>query len=1308
MGILNTLLHSLAGRPRAPRRGTVVPSRKQRKAELLEQRQMLAADLPAASEILLGATYFEEATGDDSAPDVIQVTFEGGAAGTTLDRIVIDGDKDGDGYSGGDVFFDTTDGGLGAFESVGLSVISHDGFEIDGFSVVDGGMQIVLHTSGWEAGEVLAFSIDVDEVQRVPAEAIGNDGNVTDVSLIKTNVLVEGAEFEDSILVGDFAATGYEDISLSATFWDDFDGRRADAEAATGLQLDLPDDRYSADHDFTDRTAGAVVHAPQVPLPTIEGTVFHDVNLDNDQDAGESGIEGVELALWQWDADSDAFVDTGMRATTDADGQYVFCDGKDGVRLLPGTYQVREAQPDPYYSVGADAGRVGSESRGSVLNVDTITDITVASGEHSIENDFAEALPAAISGYVFVDYDDDGHFDADEEPGIAGVRVDVIAVDTIDGSTGIRTVTTNDDGYYEATGLVPGRYRVVEVVQPAPYFDGKDEAGTVAGLTVGAAVNSGDEINGIVLGGGQAGVQYNFGELPPGSISGRIHVDPNGDCDWDNPEELLEGVIVDLLDADGNRLATAMTNADGEYRFDGLARGVYQVREHQPLEYYDGGERIGSAGGVTSDDGPFSLISQIELAAGEQAVNYDFCEFVGATLSGFVYHDESNDGIFDPTEDGIEGVVLKLLDDQGVDTGLRATTNAAGYYEFTNLDAGTYCVMEVHPAGWLDGIDTPGSHGGTAANPAPGDMICEVTVGYGDTATDYNFGELLAASIAGRVHASTGPDCNFDDPEILLGGVQIDLLDAAGGVVATTFTNDQGEYVFDGLHPGEYQVREHQPEGYYDGGERVGTAGGDESNDLISGVALGSGMAATGYNFCEHVGVSLSGYVYHDRSNDGSFDRPNEDGIGGVTLKLLDGEGNDTGLRAVTNSAGYYQFSNLDAGTYRVMEVHPDGWLDGLDTPGSHGGAADNPGDTISQITLNFGDDAVEYNFGELLPGSIAGQVRATTMPNCEHDPNSSPLAGVTIELLDGDGQVIATTETDGDGRYQFGNLPPGSYSVREVQPADYFDGGYRLGNGGGSTFGADHMGDILVGSDQHLIDYNFCEVPPASLSGYVFIDGAPIIAAGELPEDLSELRDGQRTSDDTPLAGVVLELRDGTSGDPIFAEDVLPGAYPPGPLRTATDANGYYQFTGLPGGTYAVVEIHPEGLIDGIDTEGSLGGVAINPVPSGLGPQVEHMADLDRQILEQFRLRFGNDAIVRIPLSAGQDSVENNFSEIRQETFWLPPETTPRTPPRVFFGPPAPLAPPFDPLFRITRVVAEPIYGTRGNSDWTWHPEHH
>jgi len=31
-------------------------------------------------------------------------------------------------------------------------------------------------------------------------------------------------------------------------------------------------------------------------------------------------------------------------------------------------------------------------------------------------------------------------------------------------------------------------------------------------------------------------------------------------------------------------------------------------------------------------------------------------------------------------------------------------------------------------------------------------------------------------------------------------------------------------------------------------------------------------------------------------------------------------------------------------------------------------------------------------------------------------------------------------------------------------------------------------------------------------------------------------------------------------------------------PIETTTDANGYYQFTGLPPGLYSVIKVHPDG----------------------------------------------------------------------------------------------------------------------------------
>ena len=166
--------------------------------ESLEERRLMAGDV--APQVLLGSVYFEEATGDDSQADVIQVSFEGGAAGTTLNRLVIDGDKDGLGLSTGDVFFDTEAGGLGAFGDVGFSIVSHDGFTVTSVAVVDGGTKIEFTFSGFDAGEIFSFSLDADEAQFVG----GSD--------VDTNALVEGAEFQRSKITGTFVAPHYVDL----------------------------------------------------------------------------------------------------------------------------------------------------------------------------------------------------------------------------------------------------------------------------------------------------------------------------------------------------------------------------------------------------------------------------------------------------------------------------------------------------------------------------------------------------------------------------------------------------------------------------------------------------------------------------------------------------------------------------------------------------------------------------------------------------------------------------------------------------------------------------------------------------------------------------------------------------------------------------------------------------------------------------------------------------------------------------------------------------------------------------------------
>ena len=89
-----------------------------------------------------------------------------------------------------------------------------------------------------------------------------------------------------------------------------------------------------------------------------------------------------------------------------------------------------------------------------------------------------------------------------------------------------------------------------------------------------------------------------------------------------------------------------------------------------------------------------------------------------------------------------------------------------------------------------------------------------------------------------------------------------------------------------------------------------------------------------------------------------------------------------------------------------------------------------------------------------------------------------------------------------------------------------------------------------------------------------------------EMP-DVSTVRDGVLTPDDTPIAGVVLTLGD-ASGLPLLDASGQP-------ITAVTDQNGYYEFTGLEPGLYTILEDHPATYTDSIDTPGTLGGVAVN-----------------------------------------------------------------------------------------------------------------
>ena len=185
----------------------------------MEPRRLLAT---SATPIHIGAVYLEDSSEKDDVGDLIEITWTGGAEGTQLTQVTINTDRALNGsLSDGDPFFDTEDGGAGAYSSVPLTVVSSDGIDSVTVTVSDGGTLLTITAVGWDPGEKLVLSVDVDEQGFLASDSTAVD---------------EGGEFQYSHLTGVFEAENYYSATGTGQFYDSYDAQ------LSGSGLDLPDD----------------------------------------------------------------------------------------------------------------------------------------------------------------------------------------------------------------------------------------------------------------------------------------------------------------------------------------------------------------------------------------------------------------------------------------------------------------------------------------------------------------------------------------------------------------------------------------------------------------------------------------------------------------------------------------------------------------------------------------------------------------------------------------------------------------------------------------------------------------------------------------------------------------------------------------------------------------------------------------------------------------------------------------------------------------------------------------------------------
>ncbi len=341
-----------------------------------------------------------------------------------------------------------------------------------------------------------------------------------------------------------------------------------------------------------------------------------------------------------------------------------------------------------------------------------------------------------------------------------------------------------------------------------------------------------------------------------------------------------------------------------------------------------------------------------------------------ASIAGKVYHDRNDDGLVTaPNDEGVGGVtvVLQKLTPSGLVTVATTTTKPDGTYHFPGLVPGSgYMVSVVHPAGWINGKDTPGSNKGDVTAI---DEISNITLAAGNAAVEYNFGLRKPPTLSGKVYHDKNDDGAVDPKEEGVGEVEIKVTwtDKDGKAQSkTTKTDKDGNYTFTDLPPDtEFTVTKIHPPGWINGKDTAGTHGGMVTDDVIGEVTLTSGDEAKEYNYGLRKNASISGKVYHDK-DDGGVLNDGDVGVGEVEIKLTwkDAAGQDQSKTVTTGPDGSYRFDDLEADLeYTVTKVHPKGWEDRMDNVGTHGGTA-NQDDVISTIKLSSGDQAEEYNFG--------------------------------------------------------------------------------------------------------------------------------------------------------------------------------------------------------------------------------------------------------------------------------------------------------------------------------------------------------
>jgi uncharacterized repeat protein (TIGR01451 family) len=829
---------------------------------------------------------------------------------------------------------------------------------------------------------------------------------------VTVTLLLNGAPVSQTTTAGNgtysftnlISGTGYSvqfDPPVGLTFTQQLntgnaDGVADDSDVPTGVTSGT-----SADFTLSYGEAEPDIDAG-VFLPAGLGDVMWiDLNGNGVQDNGEQPIVGATVTLLK---DNGGVYEVYSTTQTVSNGYYWFAD------LPVGTYVVSFTLPTGYtwtQQTGALNNPLNSDVNPAT---GASAPVTLARGERNPNIDAGVTPYASLGNYVWVDRDQNGLQDNGAASGLNGVTVNLLDLDRqVIGSR----VTANDaqgnPGYYTFTNLVSGTY-YVEFVLPSgmTWTVGTPSSGNTAAsedLDNNVTDPATGQTDAIVLNWGDANPAIDAGVRPLVSLGDRVwfDADDNGQDD-DGATSGIGNVTLDLYrDSDGDGVYTpgvdvfvksTTTISTGYYTFDNLVEGAYVVVI--PASNFAGGAPLNGLLSSTPTDladnrengddngevlGALVASRAVTLTAGAESgdgdsddtrdSSIDFGFWQPMSLGNQVWFDTNNNGLIDPSEQGVAGVSVVLW--KGATPVMTTTTIAGGYYTFTNVPAGDY-VIQLPASNFAAGAPLAGyrSSDPTEADPNADvdnndngveDAALGVVSGLvtmtpytepdtdGDTdentnwTIDFGFYKL---ELGNRVWVDANGNGLQDAGEAGLPNVPVMLLGSDGVTAIMSSTTDaSGYYTFTGLLSGTYSVKVTAPAGMVSTVDTATSADPDNNDDADdNGVTQMADMivsapitlipgaepvvddaraysANPSVDFGLFAPPGLGNFVWIDVDHDGVQDA-GEPGVPNVLVMLRTPTGT---LTVNTDATGYYSFTNLMPGVpYTVSFAAPAGY----------------------------------------------------------------------------------------------------------------------------------------------------------------------------------------------------------------------------------------------------------------------------------------------------------------------------------------------------------------------------------------------